>query len=214
MDIQVLFFAQARDEAGAGGTRVALPDDATLRDLRNALVEAYGLSFQRYGFALNEEWADDGRSLRDGDEVAVLPPISGGDLPLISDAPLVPQDAIDAVSHPGAGAVVCFVGTVRDQFEGAPTRAVLYEGYRSMAERELEAILRRAEGRQEGVRAMAVHRLGCLDVGEISVVIAASAPHRDQAFSACRAIIEDIKTSLPVWKKEIGPEGKTRWHDA
>jgi len=212
MDLRLLFFAKARQDAGTDSLSLSLDAGATLADLRELLVNRFGGAFSAYGFAVNEAWQRDDAPLHDGDEIAVLPPISGG-AALITDEPLDPQTVTKAVSHAGAGAVVLFLGTVRDQFEGVLTEAVEYQGYRSMAERELRAILKDAEATGDGVRAAATHRLGRLAVGELSVVIAASAPHRDEAFHACRFVIEGIKARLPVWKKEFSPGGAERWHE-
>lgn len=212
MDVHLLFFAKAREDAGTDSLSLSVDDGATLADLRGTLVNQFGSAFSAYGFAVNEDWEADDVPLHDGDEVAVLPPISGG-AELITDEPLDPQTVTRAVSHAGSGAVVLFLGTVRDSFEGAPTEIVEYQGYRSMAEKELRSILNEAEATGDGVRVAATHRLGRLAVGDLSVIIAASAPHRGEAFRACRFVIEGIKARLPVWKKEFGPKGAGRWHE-
>ncbi len=113
---------------------------------------------------------------------------------------------IEAVRDPGAGAVVVFIGTVRDNADGRPVNALEYEAYVPMAERKMAEIA--ADVQEEwGARAAMVHRVGRLAVGEISVVIAISAPHRAEAFAACRAAIDELKEVVPVWKKEFGPGG-------
>jgi molybdopterin synthase catalytic subunit len=119
-----------------------------------------------------------------------------------------------AVSHPGAGAVASFVGTVRDVNEGSTVTGIEYEAYTPMADRELEAILSEAEARWPGARAAAVHRIGFLRVGEASVAVAASSPHRAPAFAACRYVTEELKRRVPVWKCEHYTDGRRAWVDA
>lgn len=131
----------------------------------------------------------------------------------------ITADALDlatlvaAVSHAGAGAVATFLGAVRDVHEGAAVEGIDYEAYDAMAARELDAILREAEGRWPGVRARARHRTGYLAVGEVSVAVAASAPHRADAFDACRYVVEELKRRVPVWKREHYADGRRAWVD-
>jgi len=134
----------------------------------------------------------------------------------LSDEPLQPSALIDAVMHAGAGGVASFIGTVRDHNEGLPVVLLEYHAYRVMAERELAAIAAEVEAEIDGVRVACAHRLGELQVGELAVVCAASAPHRDAALRACRELIERIKARVPIWKREHGPDGPhwVGWHDA
>jgi molybdopterin synthase catalytic subunit len=120
------------------------------------------------------------------------------------------------VAHDGAGAVDVFVGRVRDHNEGRPVVLLEYEAYRPMAVAEMERIGREVEQGAVGVRVAAAHRIGSLRVGDLAVVCAASAPHRAEAFEACRALIEGIKHRVPIWKREHGPDGAywVGWHDA
>lgn len=124
-------------------------------------------------------------------------------------------EASAAVTHAGAGAVVTFVGAVRDHNEGRPVTKLEYEAYGTMAEAELARI--EAElSTDPSVRVFALHRVGALDVGDAAVVCAASAPHRGEAFAACRELIDRIKARLPIWKREHGPDGPywVGWVDA
>ncbi len=114
---------------------------------------------------------------------------------------------IAAVARPGAGAVVTFLGTVRDVAEGKQVTALEYHAYESMAERQMAEVLRSVEADFPEVRVAAVHRVGTLRVSDVAVVCAASAPHRDEAFSACRAVIDRVKQRVPIWKREHGPSG-------
>jgi molybdopterin synthase catalytic subunit len=114
---------------------------------------------------------------------------------------------IAAVSHPGAGAVVTFEGVVRNNARGTAVRYLEYEAFVEMAEERLRAIIAEAGARWPGVRVAAAHRLGRLEIGETSVIVAASAPHRAEAFDACRFVIDTLKATVPIWKKEYTPDG-------
>lgn len=125
----------------------------------------------------------------------------------ISREPLPLQPLIEAVSHPAAGAVVTFVGLVRDHSEGRPVTRLEYHAYRQMAETELRAVMAEVEQEIEGVRVAAAHRIGELQIGDRAVVCAASAAHRGDAFRACQLLIDRIKERVPIWKREHGPDG-------
>jgi molybdopterin synthase catalytic subunit len=120
------------------------------------------------------------------------------------------------VSRPGAGAVATFLGTVRDENEGLPVTLLEYHAYESMAEKEIRAIEAEISAEVEGVRVVAVHRLGALEVGDVAVACAASAPHRGEAFRAVRLLIDRLKERVPIWKREHGPAGPhwVGWRDA
>jgi molybdopterin synthase catalytic subunit len=111
------------------------------------------------------------------------------------------------------GGVCVFLGVVRNENEGKPTISIQYEAYGPMAESEMAKIARQIETRWPGVRLLMRHRTGRLEVGEVSVAIVATAPHRDEAFAACRAAIDVIKTTVPIWKKEFHPDGSSAWVD-
>ena len=130
--------------------------------------------------------------------------------------PLSLDELVTAVSHPGAGAVATFVGVVRETNDGRAVSLLEYEAYGVMAEAELGRILAEIAAELPGVRVEATHRVGALKVGEAAVICAASAPHRGEAFTACRAAIDRIKHRVPIWKREHGPEGPywVGWADA
>lgn len=130
--------------------------------------------------------------------------------------PLSARELLEAVRAPAAGAVVLFAGSVRDHNEGRPVLRLEYEAYASMAEKEMRAIAEEIAGAANGLRLAVVHRVGALEVGEDAVLCAASAPHREQAFEACRALIDRIKQRVPIWKREHGPDGPywVGWEDA
>lgn len=134
----------------------------------------------------------------------------------VREAPLDVGEAVRAVSHPGAGAVATFLGVVRAESEGLTVTQLDYEAYVPMAEAEMARIAARIAEELPGVRLAALHRTGSLVVGELAVVCAASAPHRAEAFAACRLLIDRIKHDVPVWKREHGPDGPywVGWRDA
>src|SRR6185312_1110800 len=136
--------------------------------------------------------------------------------PELRRAPLAVDEVVAAVSHPGAGAVDVFVGVVRDASEGRAVTRLDYEAYATMAEAEMARIVDEIERAMTGVRVAVLHRVGSLHVGDAAVVCAASAPHRNEAFVACRALIDRIKARVPIWKREHGPDGAAwvGWVDA
>jgi molybdopterin synthase catalytic subunit len=134
----------------------------------------------------------------------------------VRDAPLSVDEAIEHVKHSGAGALCLFIGTVRDSNDGRGVAGLEYEAYPSMAIAEMNRIADEIALEIPGVRLAAVHRMGALVVGEVAVVCAASAPHRDEAYRACRALIDRVKERVPIWKRESGPGGAhwVGWHHA
>lgn len=134
----------------------------------------------------------------------------------VRDAALSLDEVVLAVSRPSAGAVATFVGVVRDESDGRAVTRLDYSAYESMAKREMEKIADELERELPGVKVAAVHRVGSLSVGDAAVVCAASAPHRGEAFTACRELIDRIKARVPIWKREYGPDGAAwvGWVDA
>ncbi len=208
--VKVLYFAHARSVRGTPEEILDLPAGMHVRDLHVMLQGLLGDAFPDFQLARNAAYAVADDELRDGDEIAVIPPVSGG-------APLIGRDSVDlprliaAVSGPDMGAISVFLGTVRNEFEGRPTAALHYDAYGEMAERELRDIAESAEKRH-GCRIALYHRIGTLQLEEASVGIAAAAPHRAEAFAACREVIEEIKRRAPIWKREIPPAGEPVWH--
>jgi MoaE-MoaD fusion protein len=211
MRVRVLLFAGLREAVGQKQIFLELPEDASLAELMAALgdehppVAAYR---GRLVISVNAERAPLDRVLRDGDEVALLPPVSGGSgRRQVSEQPLSMDALIAEVLGDEMGGLVTFTGIVRDHSRGQSIDHLEYEAYGEMAERELRAIGRQVEQRWPMVRYAVSHRIGRLAIGEPAVMIAVAAPHRPEAFEACRFIIDTLKQTVPIWKKEFATSG-------
>jgi molybdopterin synthase catalytic subunit/molybdopterin converting factor small subunit len=220
MKIRLLAFATAADALGTGETDLELPDGSRISDLRSLLDRDHpGLVplWPRLAVAVDGRIVPPDTPLEDGAEVALLPPVSGGTgEPLraeLTDGPLDPGQAVDAVSGPDRGAVVIFLGTVRDHHAGRPVAKLTYSAYRSMALEGLRRIVADLEAAHENLRAAIVHRLGEVPVGEASVVIAIASPHRAAAYEASRAALERLKAEIPIWKREHYADGEAEWRE-
>ncbi len=203
MRVTVRLFAGLRERAGRA--RLELDDVARVEDVWPRL----GIGDEPPGllYAVNREYVERGSKLADGDEVALIPPVSGGSFRLI-DGPLDVAAVLREVEDPEAGAVASFVGTVRSRSRGREVVHLEYEAYEEMAE-EMLGQLAAALTERHGLCAAAIHhRLGRVEIGEASVVIAVSAPHRSAALDACREAIETLKTTIPLWKKEVYAGGE------
>jgi molybdopterin synthase catalytic subunit len=206
MEITVRLFAMLRERAGAREVTLELPDGARVSD---ALAElgsiAQGLPLV---MAVNREYADEDQVLDAGDELALIPPVSGGEAALqhvrVTVEPLSLDALVARVRDPRAGAVVTFQGVTRE------VERLEYEAYVEMAEEKMAAIVSEAVERHGLCAAAAEHRVGDVPLSEPSVAVAVSAPHRGEAFAGAREIIDRLKAEAPIWKKEIeGGEG--RW---
>jgi MoaE-MoaD fusion protein len=220
MNVRVVLFAKPRELVGTPNVDLALPAGATAADAWRQLSDQYALGPLPRAFrcAVNSEYAQWEAALADGDELAIIPPVSGGavgerrSLVALSEAPLDPKAITDRVRSAGDGAIVTFLGIVREASRGKTVRALVYEAYGAMAQRQMEALAEEARRRFTiGDLGMA-HRTGTLQVGEVSVVIAVAAPHRGEAFHACEWLIDELKRTVPIWKKEIYSEGEA-WID-
>lgn len=134
----------------------------------------------------------------------------------LRESPLSITEVVDNVTHPGAGGIATFLGVVRDESDGRSVTRLDYSAYAAMAKREMQTIAVEIEGEIVGARVSAIHRIGSLGVGDAAIVCAASAPHRAEAFKACRELLDRIKARVPIWKREYGPDGAAwvGWVDA
>jgi molybdopterin synthase catalytic subunit/molybdopterin converting factor small subunit len=204
VQITVRLFAGLRERAGVA--RVVLDDVANVDEVWARLQlgeEPGGLLY-----AVNREYVERGHALADGDEVALIPPVSGGAPYLITAEPVDLQRVVQEVARDGAGAVATFLGTVRSNSRGRAVQYLEYEAFEEMA----EPMLARLGGRlteKHGLSAVAIHhRIGRVEIGEPSVAIAVSAPHRAAALDACREAIDTLKETIPLWKKEVYAGGE------
>jgi molybdopterin synthase catalytic subunit/molybdopterin converting factor small subunit len=199
VQVNVRLFAALRERAGAARVEVDLVDGATVSDVWPRL----GLGDEPPGilYAVNRAYADHDAELSAGDEVAVIPPVSGGDFRLSAE-PLSVDAAVAEVRDGAAGAVATFIGTTRAHSRGREVLYLEYEAYEGMAEQVMTDLATELAGRHELCRVAIHHRVGRVDIGEMSVVIAVSAPHRAAALTACRQAIDELKVSVPLWKKE------------
>ena len=160
-------------------------------------------------FAVNREYADKAQELADGDEVALIPPVSGGAFRL-SEQPLDPSEVLAEVRSDEAGAIATFVGTTRVSSRGRTVHYLEYEAYGGMAEKVMAELADELKGRYDLSEVAILHRTGRVEIGGISVVIAVSAPHRGDALAACKDAIDRLKGIVPLWKKEVY-EGGEEW---
>jgi MoaE-MoaD fusion protein len=211
MPVRILLFAAAREAAGVAQLAMS-PPPATVGALRQRLAAehpALARLLPRCRIAVDEDFVDDDAPLRDGAEVAVVPPVAGG-APCfrVTGEPLSLDEVVAAVSGPGLGGVVTFTGTVRAESHGRRVLRLEYEAYTPMAERQLARIGAEV-GAANGATTAVVHRIGTLVPGEAAVVIACAAPHRAPAFQACQAVLERLKQEVPIWKREVYEDGTT-----
>ncbi|MBF6593080.1 MAG: molybdenum cofactor biosynthesis protein MoaE [Thermaceae bacterium] len=213
MRIRVLLFALYREQAGQGRLELDLPQGSTVAGAKAVLEAQYPLQLSGGLAALNEQLAQGHTPLKEGDELAFLPPVSGGleaqnSYGLTSER-LQVQPWVDWASDDPYGAVISFLGTTRSPNKGQDVAWLEYEAYASMAERVMGQII--AEMRQRWVlgRVALWHRVGRVYPKEGSILIVVCAPHRPEAFEACRYALEQVKQILPVWKKEFRPDGSS-----
>jgi MoaE-MoaD fusion protein len=187
--------------------------DAVLGHFRQLLPQQPKL-WSSLAIAVNQSYAPSGCLLREGDEVALLPPVSGGCTPVVTlvTEPIESASLLRTIKQGEDGAVVVFDGIVRNNTRGRRTLYLVYEAYQEMALRQMESLAQEAIATY-GVRNVSiVHRLGRLEVGETSVLIAVASAHRAQAFEACRWLIDTLKKTVPIWKKEFFEDGAV-WAD-
>lgn len=217
MRIRLLAFASAGDALGTTETELELPDGSRVADLRTQLERdhpALGPLWPRLAVAVDGRIAGPGEPLAEGVEVALLPPVSGGrPLAELVDGPIDVDRVVREVENPGCGAVVVFLGTVRDHHAGRKVERLTYSAYRRMAEDALARIVSDLEAASPGLKAAVVHRLGDVPVGEPSVVIAIASAHRAAAYDASRTALERLKAEVPIWKREHYADGDVVWRE-
>lgn len=216
MRVRVLFFGMLKDLVGKSSDSLDLPDGAIVRDLLQhyeSHIPRFGQSLPSLAVAINQQYSSADSSLESGDEVALLPPVSGG-----SGRAAITRDAIETATILGRvkqgddGAVVVFEGMVRNHTRGRKTLYLDYEAYEPMALQQMEGLAGQAL-KDFKVRDVAlVHRLGRLQIGETSVLIVVASAHRAAAFDACRWLIDTLKRTVPIWKKEYFEDGAV-WAD-
>jgi molybdopterin converting factor subunit 1 len=207
MRVTVRLFAGLRERAGAAERELELPAGSRLADVWAPL----GLGEEPEGllYAVNKDYASGDRLLSDGDEVALIPPVSGGDFRLTAD-PIDLDTVVAEVADEGAGAIATFLGTTRVHSRGRTVLHLEYEAYEGMAEKVMAEIAETLTARYDLCKVAITHRVGRVGIGETSVAIAVSAPHREHALAACKEAIDTLKVDVPLWKKEVY-EGGEEW---
>jgi molybdopterin converting factor subunit 1 len=210
MRVRVLFFGQLKEIVGAAEETAELPDNAHLEDV----FTRYSQRFAKFAefrpsiaASVNQEYADAHTSLANGDEIAFLPPVSGGqhetDIFGLVREPIDKHKIAESLKAPEDGALVVFDGFVRNNFKGQQTLYLEYEAYEQMALAKIREIGAQMHQKYAVRRVAIVHRLGRLEIGETSIVIAVASAHRAAAFDACRYAIDTLKRTVPIWKKEF-----------
>jgi|SRR5579859_2948347 len=215
MNISIRYFARYREVTGRSSEPYSLEDGATVTQAGQALIARYpdlAELLPRSIYAVNRQYVPAETPLCEGDELVFIPPMAGGEhvsTPLIriTREPLDRDAIIAAVAHPEAGGIVTFEGVVRNHARGKKIRYLEYDAYAEMAEEQFARIAAEAEQRWGPARIAIWHRIGRLEIGEASVIIVVATPHRAQAFEACRYAIDTLKTTVPIWKKEVAEDG-------
>lgn len=218
MKVHIRLFAGLHDLLGERNVTLELRDGATVADLRDQLSREYPVVtpyLPTLVCAVDEEYAAADHALREGDDVALIPPVSGGgdDAGLfeVTTEPLDPQGLAAAVRRDESGAVAVFSGVARNHSEGRRVTALEYDAYPEMAARKLREVADEVRARWPVTGIAIHHRVGRLKIGEASLVVAVSAAHRREAFEACQHAVERVKETVPIWKKEIWEDGEGAW---
>lgn len=210
--VRMKYFAAARERAGVQEEAVELPAGSTVAALLELLVQRHPALkplLPHVRVAVNQEFAAVADPVPDGAEVALIPPVAGGAGAFaIFETPLELARVVEAVSGPGQGGVVTFSGVVRGVTKGRKVVRLEYEAYPPMALKKMEEIAGEAAAKWPGARVAIHHRVGVLSPGALAVVIAASAPHRKEAFRACEHAIDRLKEDVPIWKREVFEDGE------
>ncbi len=214
MKVNVRLFAGLHDLLGKRDVVLELAEGATVLQLREQLAKEYPIVtpyLTTLVCAVDEEYVPAEHRLREGDEVALIPPVSGGgdaELFEVTAEPLDSQRLVEAVRKDESGAVALFFGVARNHSEGRRVRALEYDAYPSMAEKKLREVGDEVRARWPITGIGVLHRTGVLAIGEASLLVAVSAAHRKEAFEACHYAVDRIKETVPIWKKEIWEDGE------
>jgi len=215
MRIRIRYFAALREIVGQGEESLVVPDESRIGDIRNLLIKRYPqleAVMERSLCAVNHHYVGVDTLLEENDELVFIPPTGGGALmePVVqlTHEPLDRNALVDAVSSPGCGGIVVFEGVVRNHARGKQVRYLEYEMYEEMAREQIQAIIHEAQQRWGVERVALAHRMGRLEIGEASVIIVVASPHRAEAFDACRYIIDTLKATVTIWKKEVAVTGE------
>ena len=228
MQVRVLFFGVLKDLAGQSADSLSLPEHAILGDVLahyEARVPGLRTLSSSLAMSINQEYAGPESKLQPGDEIALLPPVSGGSGDAALDSSVergncarIVRNKIDTaallgkIKCPPDGAVVVFEGVVRDNSRGRRTLLLDYEVYEDMALKQMNGLIEQALSQFRVREAAIVHRVGRLQIGETSVVVVVASAHRGAAFDACRWLIDTLKLTVPIWKKEYFEDGAV-WAD-
>jgi molybdopterin synthase catalytic subunit/molybdopterin converting factor small subunit len=211
IEITVAYLGGSRDDAGCARETLRVPAGTTVAEVALLVAELHPGLAPRLGhvrWARNFEFVETGVAVAAGDELGVLPPVCGGaPRAYLTTERVDAQEVAASVASPEVGATVLFVGTVRRQSHGRTVERIDYQAYEPMASRQLERIADAAVAESGATDVRIVHRHGSLALGEVTIVIAAAAPHREQAFGACRAALEKVKHDVPIWKREYTTDG-------
>ena len=211
MKVRVRLFASYREVTGQREMGVELPAEATVGELLEQLVAQYPALEQVARVSrcvINQEYVASATPLHEGDEVVFIPPVSGGDVFEVTAEPISAEPLIAEATDEAVGAVVTFLGVARRFSKGKRVRYLEYEAYKEMAEQKLVEIGAALRLKWPVERVAIRHRVGRLEIGETAIVIAVGAAHRGEAFEACRYAIDQIKKTVPVWKKEVWEDGE------
>jgi molybdopterin converting factor subunit 1 len=216
MNITIRYFARFREIAGRSSETFTLEEGATVTQAGQVLLARYpdlAELLPRSIYAVNRQYVPAETPLREGDELVFVPPMGGGESPMvplikITRDPLDRDAIIAAVAHPEAGGIVTFEGVVRNHARGKQIRYLEYDAYPEMVEEQFARIAEEVQQRWSPARIAIWHRFGRLEIGEASVIIVVATPHRAQAFEACRYAIDTLKTTVPIWKKEVAEDGE------
>ncbi len=211
MQISIRAFASYREAIGSARITLTIPDGASPGQVWKALLSSYPRLRalpQPFAFAVNDEYVASEVPLRPSDELVLVPPVSGGGEYIdLVETPIDINALLKQVNHAQAGAVVVFLGTVRDNNRGRHVKYLEYEAYQTMARKEMQRVAADVHRRWPVLSIAIIHRFGHLEIGEISVAIAVAAGHRREAFEAAQFAIDTLKHTVPIWKKEVWADG-------